>query len=553
MSFLPYASPAPGAWLGSLGFSAVAHAGMASVLAFSGAVTFLPSDTDLEVPETAVLTSFRDFLETEQVQEFDFTDVAIAPEESVELQPVELDSYDSGYTPDLPDAPPAEELEVAEPEPVEPPAEELEVAEPEPVEPPAIVEDPLDANPFDEGGGAILEATELDAPETIDVLTPEPEPVPLVAEPVIEEPAIVEEPQILEVPDTPIIAEAITGEPLDPFASEGGGGGGLIAEPVEGVADLLDLGAEDATILSTEPPAEPDPPVETVTVETPDEPEPDPAAGIEAQEDEILAGLPDAGETGTIINDGGQAAQVVEEDVQDVEVLEDGGAGETQTLGRPVVQNPTVQDVAIGVLIRRIRELGNEGCTLALPRRVAGSTTGGLAMIGDDLATLDLVAGRVTVGNDQQPNGSLPVQTREIVDARQCAALDAIRQSADYPVSRIGLALDNAQLRSGDTLTARVLGAGGLFLTLLVVDDNGVVQDLAPFTQLEGDTPVISVPVARSGPTRATRQMMLALGTTAAPLNLQGFIGETAQDVFSNIPAEQLESLVFAVATFDVR
>ncbi|QUJ78115.1 hypothetical protein KDD17_17390 [Sulfitobacter albidus] len=54
-----------------------------------------------------------------------------------------------------------------------------------------------------------------------------------------------------------------------------------------------------------------------------------------------------------------------------------------------------------------------------------------------------------------------PVQTREIVGAPQCATIDAVQQMAGYPAGRIGLAVENVSLRSGDTLQGRVLGAGG--------------------------------------------------------------------------------------------
>ena len=128
-----------------------------------------------------------------------------------------------------------------------------------------------------------------------------------------------------------------------------------------------------------------------------------------------------------------------------------------------------------------------------------------------------------------------------------CAKAKAI------PPTRIGLSIDTATLASGDLLTGRVLGAGGLFVTLLLVDDNGVVQDLAPFVSIEGNTPVFEAPVARSGPSRATRQVLLAIGTADAPLDLSGEIGREAQDVFGPIPAETLATMVFGVATFDVQ
>ncbi|MGR3468822.1 MAG: hypothetical protein ACU0CI_13185, partial [Shimia sp.] len=216
---------------------------------------------------------------------------------------------------------------------------------------------------------------------------------------------------------------------------------------------------------------------------------------------------------------------------------------------RPLLSAPSAQDVAIGALIRRIRSAPHETCTLALPRRAGDAAGGGLSLIGAEEEALEALAD-IVVGEDLEPP---PIQTREFVDPRQCAALDALRATSDYPVSRIGLALDTTVLASGDTLRARALGVGGQFLALLVVDDNGVVQDLAPFAGLDGDAPVIEVPVARSGPPRATRQMLLALGTTESPLDLSRTIGERAQDVFASIPQEQLEGMFFAVATFDVR
>ncbi|MFL4472326.1 hypothetical protein ACERZ8_21470 [Tateyamaria armeniaca] len=90
-----------------------------------------------------------------------------------------------------------------------------------------------------------------------------------------------------------------------------------------------------------------------------------------------------------------------------------------------------------------------------------------------------------------------------------------MRASDGYPANRIGLSLDTATLVSGDELTGRVLGAGGLFVTLLLVDDNGVVQDLAPFVSLDGNVPVFQAPVARAGASRATRQVLVAIGTQA--------------------------------------
>ena len=88
---------------------------------------------------------------------------------------------------------------------------------------------------------------------------------------------------------------------------------------------------------------------------------------------------------------------------------------------------------------------------------------------------------------------------------------------------------------------------------MLLVDDNGVVQDLAPFVTMEEATPVFEAPVARSGPARATRQILVVMGTRGAPLDVSSQIGREAQDLFALIPSEALENMLFGIATFELR
>lgn len=214
---------------------------------------------------------------------------------------------------------------------------------------------------------------------------------------------------------------------------------------------------------------------------------------------------------------------------------------------RQVVANPDEATVVIGTLIRRIRAAPSPQCTLALPRR-AGPDGAGVSFIGEQQAALDTFSERLLNGL-----APAPVQTREMIDQRQCALLDAVRQIADYPAGRIGLTLDDTTLRSGENLRGRVVGAGGLFITLLLIDDNGVVQDLSRFTTLDGNDPVFDAPVARAGLTRATRQIILALGSESGPIDVSEQIGQEAQAVFSALPSSILENAVFGLATFDVR
>tara|TARA_B100000768_G_scaffold107009_1_gene99300 strand:- start:9133 stop:11088 length:1956 start_codon:yes stop_codon:yes gene_type:complete len=209
--------------------------------------------------------------------------------------------------------------------------------------------------------------------------------------------------------------------------------------------------------------------------------------------------------------------------------------------------NPTVSDISIGKLLRRIRELPQQQCTLALPRRAGGVSGAGLSLIGADVEQLQRLGKSINEGLDFEPQ-----LLSEIIDPRQCAVLDALRQSDSYPANRIGLSLESTELESGSSLRGTVIGAGGLYLTLLLIDDNGVVQDVAPFVT-DGASLAFDAPVARSGPARTTRQILLALGTTDETLDFSGQIGLEAQDVFTANSAQQLQKMVFGVATFDLQ
>jgi len=446
------------------------------------------------------------------------------------------------------------EAEVIEPEPVEPEVTEPEVIEPEPVEPEIAEPEVIEPEPVEPevAEPAVIEPEPLPEPEAEPEIAdaPEvPEPTPLAPEPtapVIDDLLAIDDGVVNPLaeggsavlpPDDVIPLEedfaALVPEPTPEPESA------IVPEVVEETAPIVlpqeeqeeVPAAPEVTALEPEPTPEPEPvpepePEPTTEPEPTAEVEPEPVAEPEpepAVEPETAA-----------------------EPETEPEVAEE--PAEPAAPARTPLANPTASDVAIGQLLRRIRATPQEQCTLALPRRAGGDALAGLAMIGADEAVLDAKAEEILAELDFSP-----VQTRELLDPRQCATLDALRQSESYPANRIGLSLDVTNLLSGDFLTGRILGAGGLYVTLLLVDDNGVVQDLAPFVTLEGNTPVFEAPVARSGPARATRQVLLAIGTQGAPLDLSGEIGREAQDVFGPIPAETLQSMVFGVATFDVQ
>jgi hypothetical protein len=90
-------------------------------------------------------------------------------------------------------------------------------------------------------------------------------------------------------------------------------------------------------------------------------------------------------------------------------------------------------------------------------------------------------------------------------------------------------------------------------VTLLLIDDNGVVQDLQRFLSFSGNLARFDVPVTRSGLAKDTSQILLAIASPRQPDALRERAGQLAQDVFAGLGGVTGDDTALAVATFDVR
>jgi hypothetical protein len=177
--------------------------------------------------------------------------------------------------------------------------------------------------------------------------------------------------------------------------------------------------------------------------------------------------------------------------------------------------------------ILRIRGQLALPCLVATPRRSAEGTVT-LEMLAANEADIltfadDLLAG-VSPAPDRKP---------VLVDARQCAALNFVREGARYPAYPLALGLDSDTLVSGGRLKGSLRNAAGRYVTLVLIDDNGVVQDLGGYLTFSGDTVNFDVPVRRDGPARDTQQLLLAVATPGRPPELESMNGQLAADFFA--------------------
>ncbi|GGE22441.1 hypothetical protein GCM10011360_08690 [Primorskyibacter flagellatus] len=572
MSFLPYGRARFGDWLSAVGVSVLTHGGIVALL-LTASVPLLPTIRPEDSAEGDLIVSLE-ILDAVIASDQDTDDLPLTELEETTpdtLAPVDPDTAETLAPEEQIAEQPAETLETAQeetllPEETEPEdPEAVAEAEPEVTEPEVTEAEPVDAEDIAPVEPEVAEAEQVapqtppeTVPETAEVIeeAPEPEPAPELTQ---AEPDTDTRPEILaEVAPEPDAPEPEVAQPESPIPAQPDPDDLLVddlnpiddtilsplAEGGAAVADLASEASDPAVVLpdpvAPEPELTPEVQEEDFAALVIPEETPAPDAPSETPDTAALP-LPETPAT--------EPEQTPEPEVRaEPEQPADPAPDQTAAAPRPApIANPTPAALAVGQLLRTIRATPAPDCALALPRR-SGDGGVGVSFIGTDEAALDNYAQRVLAGQTEPP-----AQSRERIDARQCAALDVVRAVASYPANRIGLALDSTQLSSGDSLRGRIIGAGGLFITVLLIDDNGVVQDLSRFIELDGDTPVLDAPVSRSGETRSTRQILLVLGTRDVPLDLSDRIGDLADSVFAPLDRALLQDAVFGLATFDVR
>ncbi len=208
---------------------------------------------------------------------------------------------------------------------------------------------------------------------------------------------------------------------------------------------------------------------------------------------------------------------------------------------------PNEQDLAIGTLLTRLRAADVPGCFVSLPRR-DGTDGVGLELAAAREADFVSFANSVLTASDANLR-----QTRTLLDPRQCAALNYVQRNQDYPATRLALRLDAANIASGERLTGVLRGTAGKYVALLLVDNNGVVQDLQRFMASSGNLVRFDVPVTRDGPQRDTAQLLLAVAAQTPLTQILDRDGQLAENVFADLSGAAAGSAALAVTTFEVR
>lgn len=201
----------------------------------------------------------------------------------------------------------------------------------------------------------------------------------------------------------------------------------------------------------------------------------------------------------------------------------------------------------INELVQRIRAQLDDPCLLAIPQQTA-SGTAELVMLGDADTGMRAFADIVLSGLSPRPS-----ERSILVDNRQCGALNYVRQSEAYPAFRLTVTLDAQVIESGSNLTGTIGNVGGRYVSLLLIDDNGVVQDLGDYMSFRAGFARFDVPLNRAGLSRDTSQILMAIGSAARPRTLDAQNGQLSNTYFTALRSELGPATPMVIVPFDIR
>ncbi len=558
MSYLPYSADTVSGWVLATGTSLLAH-GAVILLGYSGFVQLaaLPPEPDARPEYTITL------------ERLDSDTLAGLLERQSPTAEAEAD----------PDAPAAESETLALPEPEpepdsEPEPETAALPEPEPEQAPAaevapepVTPEPLEPEPVTPAQDIAEAATPEPVtaePVTAETVTPEPViPEPVIAETVTPDsvtadtvtpesataldPVLADDPAPVDTATPePLPTETVTAAPVDtpdPVASNP-----LVAETLAPVSPIAADQTGFSAIPSQPVAQQPRAPQSTTALPVAPAPAQQTQRNTTAEPVQRIITTAPPPTTGTSDSPAPSAAP------ETVSALNTATTAALPVIGRQTPRRaalpatpPTAQDLAVGDLIARIRATPADPCLLALPRRDGDDGVGLELIAANDTAMAQFATALLT------PADSAIRQTRTLVDPRQCAALAYLRDNRDYPATRLGIALDTPEVASGGEVSGVLRGIAGRYVLLLLVDNNGVVQDLQRFMSFSGNFARFIVPVTRVGPQRDTSQSLIAITTDTPAATIRARDGQLAADVFRDLDPSHGRNAAIGFATFDVR
>lgn len=204
-------------------------------------------------------------------------------------------------------------------------------------------------------------------------------------------------------------------------------------------------------------------------------------------------------------------------------------------------------DPRLVTLFERIRDHLTAPCLLALPALTAEGDIA-LNLLASDDGQIPGLLRELTRDQDATVEGHAV-----LLDPRQCPGLAFARRDLRYPVFPLAVQLASQDVASGDSLRGTISGGSGRYVTLILVDDNGVTHDMRRFLVNSGGKISFDAPVARDGDIRDTYQLLIAVATPARPETISRAAGESADSFFDQLAREIGPDALIGVASAYIR
>lgn len=183
-----------------------------------------------------------------------------------------------------------------------------------------------------------------------------------------------------------------------------------------------------------------------------------------------------------------------------------------------------------------------------LKRYSGGSCFAALPALGDRAGQLTLDAfGETTKRLDrfraglEEAAGIVPGTYLKPVSTAQCATLSFIKQLPTYPEFGLYFEMAEREIKSGNRLVGRIRNTSGLFLHLLLIDDEGTVQSLDSFLKFRAGAAEFSIPMTYQGGPIDTQQLIMAVGSPGRLDTIEDLNGASAFAFFAALEGERAE------------
>ncbi|WP_139044119.1 hypothetical protein [Allomesorhizobium alhagi] len=143
-----------------------------------------------------------------------------------------------------------------------------------------------------------------------------------------------------------------------------------------------------------------------------------------------------------------------------------------------------------------------------------------------------------------------------LVTDAQCAALTFASDLPAYPEQPLAVQTATPEVRSGEVLTGRIHNFRRSRLYLIIIDDDGKVQELEDLRPEAGNTVSFRAPLTLTDGPVGTVQLLVAIASDHALLTFSAHEGTQAEPYFEQLRNEILKQgnpVDFGVASFIVR